>query len=84
MRFDLQIRNYFNLSTLNKDLCFPIIMNMLNTFGAEGRKSTSLATIRWVRKDVDLRPRKNFISWVRVSIQMLLQGRKIYVFVLCE
>ena len=56
----------------------------INTFVAEGRKSTFLATIHWVRKDVDLHPRKNFIDWVRVSIQMLLQGRKIYVFVLCE
>ena len=72
-----------NEPLVDRDSILPPPLH-INTFGAEGRKSTSLATIRWVRKDVDLRPRKNFISWVRVSIQMLLQGRKIYVFVLCE
>ena len=59
---------------LPKAAVFPTLA--INTFVAEGRKSTSLATIRWVRKDVDLRPRKNFIGWVRVSIQMLLQDVK--------
>ena len=29
-----------------------------------------------LQKDVDLRPRKNFVGWVRASIEMLLQGRK--------
>ena len=44
MHFDLQIRNYFNLSTLNKDLCFPIIMNMLTVLlYAHGIKALALS-----------------------------------------